>query len=740
MTLPRLDRALLARFLSLALILAGAILPRWIPSIDPLRDVLLVAAVGIAAYADGWVGGFVAAGIALFVLQTLPQEIEHRRELAQWVEWLVVVAVMATARRQFIHYRQGEAKLKSLVASMDDLFFIIDENGVYLEHVATQRPLQVLTEGGIVGRRIDELMPGQQSERLLAGIRQALAKRRSVIVDYAVPIAGRETWYAAHISPLTGSSVICVARDITWRKNTEVALQQSNVDLEQKVRERTRELSLSEERFRLMARATSDALWDLDLVTGKLWRSEGYEMLFGYQTGELSPDRDAWLDLLHPADRGRVRQSYYQALETGEPTWSAEYRFRRADGTYATVADHACIVRGEKLEPLRILGAMMDITHRKQLEEQLEQAKRVTSLGRIAASIAHEFNNVLMGILPNAEVLKRKVGPELHPITENVFRSVRRGKKVTDEILRYTRPADLKLASIEVRSFFDRWREEITPQLGPSVKLVVDIEGDDMHILADSRQVAQVFTNLALNGRDAMQEKGGGTFTLRAEAGKSFGSFHLGVLNTADRFIHFTVMDEGSGIAPERMPHMFEPLFTTKKDGVGLGLASAYQIVTRHEGQIFVESEVGIGTTFHLFLPLALPALEAVPEQNAPRALSIHRVLLVEDEVAVASGISGLLELDGLEVRTVVTGREAVPAIEAFTPDVVVLDIGLPDMSGVDVYHNIDARWPQLPVVFSSGHGDASRLRNYLEKPHVSFLLKPYEYDTIKRVLSEIVA
>ena len=514
------------------------------------------------------------------------------------------------------------------------------------------------------------------------------------------------------------SRIVGTAQDVTEKKFVE------------------QRLGDSEERFRLLARATSDAVWDLDLVTGQVWRGDGYESLFGYAKGELAPTVAAWNDLVHPDDQQRLHDSWSEAVETGALSWSGEYRFRRADGTYANILDNAYIVRDAQKRPSRMLGAMVDITERKQLEEQVEQAKRVTSLGRVAASIAHEVNNVLMGIQPNAEVIQRRAPAELRHVSDNIIQAVRRGKRVTDEILRFTRPADPALQCVQVRDYLDRWTEEIRPSLGTSIDLRIEADAD-VYVLADPLQLGQVLTNLALNARDAVQDRGG-KLTISAELAKSFGAFRFGVVKSPDRFVHLVVRDEGCGMSVDRLTHIFEPLFTTKKGGIGLGLAITYQIVTRHNGHIFVESEVGKGSTFHVFLPTTLPA---VIESEAPsqRTLAIPRLLLVEDEPIVASGIAMLMELEGIKVDIVSTGREAVGAIARLSPDAVVLDIGLPDVDGVTVYLEIQERWPDLPVLFSSGHGDSAKLETYLARPNVGFILKPYAFDAIREALAEIV-
>jgi PAS domain S-box-containing protein len=494
----------------------------------------------------------------------------------------------------------------------------------------------------------------------------------------------------------------------------------------------------SEERFRLLSRATSDAVWDWDLATGIVWRGDGYETLLGYAPGALKSDMSAWDENVHPDDREAAKRSYTEAIGAGQMSWSHEYRFKRADGTYAQILDRAYIVRDGQKKAVRMLGAMFDMTEQKLLEEQLEQAKRVSSLGRVAASIAHEFNNILMGIQPSVEVIQRSSPTGLRAATDNIIRAVQRGKRVTDEILRFTRPADPDLRSVSVREFFDLWRSEIEPQLGTSIELVMETDSSETYIQADTLQLEQVFTNLALNARDAMQEPGG-KLTINGRLSKSFASFPFGVVQTPDRFVHFTIQDEGCGMSSDRLAHIFEPLFTTKRGGVGLGLAISYQIVTRHGGHIFVESVVGSGTTFHIFIPASLAPGNSVelPKENV-FAPALRRILLVEDEPAVASGIAMLFETENVNVDIVTTGREAIPAIERTSPDAVILDIGLPDMDGVDVYLEIERRWPDLPVLFSSGHGDSAKLEEYLARPNVGFLLKPYDFEAMRAALSGI--
>lgn len=960
---------------SIGLLAAAAFLEWSFPSYTWIAKILAVGVVALAAFGGGWIGGV----LALLITPLLFVNSDHL--LGEWIEWVVVVVVMLFGRRRVLRLYRSESKLRALVSSIDEVLFVLDEKGTYIEIVVTKGALRYRPEKQIVGAGVHDVYPPDIADWIVTTIRRALTARESVEVDYSLTVDGSVHWFSASVSPLSESTVIWVARDTTSRKVAElelerrveertaelrrseeryrsvfdqaeeiiytlsfeglftslnpafeqvlgwprepwigkpfmalvpaesqeigrnlldalrrdgsipmsrlvvlgkegqrVALELTAVDQvvggksigflgvarditareesEERLRRSERQLAEaqrsaglgsyehdliagsmvwseemfrilglpptdaplsfstlaglvveddrpkleevqrtllvrgedewemrvrlrdgtekvlwctgtvtsnpaqrvlrvvgalkditerkraeqllreSEERFRLIADATNDVIWDWDIVAGTVWRSSVFEKLYGYPSVESNASLDVLNERIHPEDRQRHEAKLREALESGEMACSLDYRMRRADGTYAHVLDRGYIVRDARKNAVRMVGAMMDLTERKQLEDQLEQAKRVSSLGRVAASIAHEFNNVLMGIQPNVEVIQRSSPKGLRGVTDNILHAVRRGKRITDEILRFTRPTEPELQCLSVADFFERWHDEVLPLLGAEVDLRFEA-GSGLHVLADPLQLAQVFTNLAINARDAMQGHHG-TLTVAAHLSKSFGSFPFGVVKSPDRYVHFSVRDEGCGIPRERLEHIFEPLFTTKAGGIGLGLAIAYQIVTRHEGHIFVESEPGAGSTFHLFIPATSPIVHEAAPRAVQKQLPLRRVLLVEDESAVASGIAMLLETEGIEVAIASTGAESIPLIESFGPDAVVLDIGLPDMDGVGVYLEIERRWPALPVLFSTGHGDSAKLQEYLARPNVGFILKPYEFDAMRAELNRL--
>lgn len=400
--------------------------------------------------------------------------------------------------------------------------------------------------------------------------------------------------------------------------------------------------------------------------------------------------------------------------------------FLRKDGTSLPVRFKFSSIVDEG----EILGAVItfsDVTEQRGLERRLEQADRINGLGRMAATIGHEFNNVLMGIQPFAEVIRRRAGddPKVHQAATQILNSVGRGKSITQDIMRMTKTAEPSLQVIDVSQWMKELGVEIRAVVAATIAVTVDVPPDGgLFASIDPAQMQQVVTNLALNARDAIGAAG----TITLSAGGDRGTVWLGV------------GDDGSGIAAEALPFIFEPLFTTKQSGTGLGLAVAHQMVVRNGGAITVESAIGAGTWFHIELPAAEPPLPIAPSEVLPvsRRGSVRRVVVVEDDLVVAAGLRSILESEDVEVRVVNLGREAMHAVDSFKPDAVVIDVSLPDVSGTIVYEQIAAKWPAMGVVFSTGHAEEVALVPQSSR-HLGFLRKPYSSETLMTKLHDVV-
>jgi PAS domain S-box-containing protein len=375
---------------------------------------------------------------------------------------------------------------------------------------------------------------------------------------------------------------------------------------------------------------------------------------------------------------------------------------------------------------------------RRQLRQQLDQATRLASIGRLAASVAHEFNNVLMAIQPFADLLQRR-GKKIDDATvvdaaQNIAQSIVRGRRITQEMLRYTRPVEPVRAPVDVTTMMRHVLTVMRGAVGDRLWMTLSLPPHPVWILADRTQVEQVFMNLITNARDAVGE--GGDLEISVDEPEPGATFPFGIVPRPEDNIHFTFRDSGAGIPPERLPHIFEPLFTTKRIGMGLGLAVAHQMVSMHGGFVFVESEEGLGTAFHVFLPKTAAPDDATSPGRA--AIRVRRIAIVEDDMQIVEGMLAVLRDEGFAARYVTKGRNACDLIEDFHPDVVLLDYGLPDADGLEVYRDIRARWPTLPVIFSTGHGDRGRIAEATQDPNVAVLMKPYEIEQLFEVLATI--
>ena len=289
-------------------------------------------------------------------------------------------------------------------------------------------------------------------------------------------------------------------------------------------------------------------------------------------------------------------------LRDAIPLTRSSEMFWREDGSSFQIEYTSTPIVQENGSRTGTVVTFQDVEERRLLERQLEQANRLSSLGRFAATIAHEFNNVLMGIHSFNDLIRKEAQSEKTVrATEQIGRSVQRGKGISGDILRYTRPSPPAKQPIDVDDWITTFAEGMKGVIGEGVELELDVSVNGRTVQGDPHQLFQVFNNLVVNARDAMPN--GGKITLRARPPSTRNTFPFGVIQHPESMLHFMVADTGSGMTEGTIQKIFEPLFTTKRTGTGLGLAVCHQIVQQHGGQIFVESEVGKGSTFHIFLP-----------------------------------------------------------------------------------------------------------------------------------------
>jgi PAS domain S-box-containing protein len=365
----------------------------------------------------------------------------------------------------------------------------------------------------------------------------------------------------------------------------QAAIAYENLVLYEEVqREAEKHMRVARER-QVLIESTAQGIFTVDVNQRCTMVNRVAAVLFGRSIDALVGSRID--ELVHDHKSGGAC-GILATLVTRQPLRLADELFCRLDGTSFPVECMASPLVDDGV----LRGAVVtftDVTERRKLERRVEQANHIDSLGRMAATIAHEFNNVLMGIQPFAEVIHRKAGNDaaLQKAAGHIMNSVTRGKTITQDILRISRAAEPQTRSIELIPWLEQLVSEIRVMVGVRVNVELDVPAwEKLYVRCDPSQMQQVLTNLALNARDAM----GGNGTLRIAAER------------AGTMVRMMVIDSGCGIAAETLPYIFEPLFTTKHSGTGLGLAVAQQIVVRNAGTITVESTVGVGTRFHIEL------------------------------------------------------------------------------------------------------------------------------------------
>jgi two-component system cell cycle sensor histidine kinase/response regulator CckA len=381
-----------------------------------------------------------------------------------------------------------------------------------------------------------------------------------------------------------------LAKDATDRKRAEDALLRS------------------ERRYRQVSQASREALWEWDLATGTVEWSTGAETILGYAPGAMSANGTLWPEQIHPEDRERALAGLNAAVAATAPAWSDEYRVRRKDGTYAVVSDRAYIERDVEGRAIRVVGALADVTQRKQAEEHFRQTDRLDAVGRLAGGIAHDLNNMLQSILGWAGFLSRRFDAD-SPGAEEVARireAAGRSAKLTQQLLAFARRDMVRPQRMDLNTAVLGAVTLLRPLLRADIELSVRLAPDLAPVLADRSRMEQVVVNLGLNARDAMPNAG----RLAIETGSTtldefYIEHHGGVAIRPGRYVMLAVSDTGHGMDRATLDRIFEPFYTTKPvgQGTGLGLASVYGSVKQAGGLVWAYSEPGLGTVLKVYLP-----------------------------------------------------------------------------------------------------------------------------------------
>ncbi len=482
-------------------------------------------------------------------------------------------------------------------------------------------------------------------------------------------------------------------------------------------------LRASEERLQRALDASGLSLWDLDADSGSVFLSEGWSLKLGGPPTVTHTTFASLLDLVPEIEQPAVMQGFVAAVRDPNARYRVEHRVRTNDGQWIwNLSEGQVVERDAAGKALRLVGTNRDITERKlaestrrSLEAQLRESQKMEAVGTLAAGIAHDFNNILGAILGNLALAREDAGANnaALPSLTQIHKSAMRARSLVQQILAFGRHQPQDLVNRPLRPLVNETLALMRSTLPAGVGLEVALADAPLHVMADATQIQQVLLNLCTNAWHALQGQGGrivvGLERIDLPTGQRRRSGDL----APGEYAHVWVRDTGCGMDLATRTRIFEPFFTTKPvgQGTGLGLSVVHGIVAAHHGAINVDTAVGQGSTFHLYLPLVDadepgPASEWSDLPAVERPARTQHVLYLDDDEVMALLVERLLMRLGYRVSCFGEPRQAIAAVRAqpLAFDLVVSDFNMPELSGLDVAQELARIRAELPVVIISGY------------------------------------
>ncbi len=511
-------------------------------------------------------------------------------------------------------------------------------------------------------------------------------------------------------------------RDITKRKKAEEAVQGAN----------TRLASLID--------ASPDIIYFKDLKGRYLLGNQTFARTFNLDINMIAGKKDG--DILPRKLVAACRKSDREVMIRRESIQAREVLPSSGGGKviFKTLKFPIFNDRGDLAG---IGGISRDVTEEEKMEEELQKAQKLESLGILAGGIAHDFNNILMALVGNISLAKQKADPqsEIFRVLEEAEVAYNQARNLTRQLLTFSRGGQPVTRTFSL----ERLLEETTrfALSGSRSRYRLTVPDDLWMVEADEGQFDQIINNLVINADQAMPE--GGTIIIRAENYLLAGE--AGLPLPEGRYVRITIADKGLGIPKKYLSRVFDPYFTTKEKGSGLGLATAYSIIKKHQGLITVRSRVGRGTTFTIYLPAAARQVfdkAGVEEEKA--ASGRGRILIMDDEIMVREVVAGMLSHLGYQVETAAEGKTALALYQKARQDgrpfeLVILDLTIPGgMGGAKVINRLLRINPEVKAVASSGYPTDPIISDFRRFGFSGILLKPYRIEELSRTLRKFLS
>jgi two-component system cell cycle sensor histidine kinase/response regulator CckA len=502
-------------------------------------------------------------------------------------------------------------------------------------------------------------------------------------------------------------------------------------------------LRRSESRYRSLVQSAVYSIYRSSLEGKFLDVNPALVSMLGYNSAEevlaLDPKSEVFVD-------SGEQTRFMHDFQSGNRLDNIEVRWKRRDGKVITARLSGSVVNS--LDGTRVLEVIAeDVTEQRVLENQFRQAQKMEAVGRLAGGVAHDFNNLLMVISGYTEVLLERTESRnpLYPKIQAIHQATERATSVTQQLLAFSRKQMLELKVVEVNAIVADMERLLRPLIGEDVEFQTRLARDLGRTRADSGQIEQVLMNLVVNSRDAMPNGGRIAIeTANVTLSKDELRREYSYIQPGD-YVMLSVNDNGHGMDKETQARIFEPFFTTKEKGkgTGLGLSTVYGIIKQSGGYVLVQSEVGQGTTFRIYLPRVEEVAQPASPVPVPLALNggSETVLLVEDEESVRELVRETLEAKGYRVLEAGNGEAALRlATQQSNPvEILITDVVMPGMSGRELSARLCASHPHTKVLYLSGYTEDAIVHEGVLQPGTAFLQKPFTLQALARKVREVL-
>lgn len=690
-----------------------------------------------------------------------------RHEAGQPVYVLGHAADITELKRAEQHLRAAEQRFRTLVQCSSEVVTITRADGnIQYVSPAVQTGLGYLPEQ-VVGRNIFDYVHPQDLPVGRARFGEVLQKP-GYAVALEVRLRNAEGSYIPFdvtannlLQSPSVAGIVIAARDVSRRKLVESEVEKHKQELERRDQQRSMELSAANQRLLAEIKErenTEKALRESQSVLQAALESTADGILVVDRHGKIISFNRRFSDMWGLPQDVLNRQNDEEALSfvIGQLKFPEEFLSKvkllyhsPEESSYDVVEFKDGRVFERYSQPQKIAGktvgrvwSFRDATERKRLEEHLRQAQKMEAVGRLAGGVAHDFNNLLMVIMGHCKELKSSQGEftsAARHSTEQILAAADRAASLTRQLLAFSRRQVLAPRVLDVNFTLTELSMMLRRLIGEDIELLITKSESPVYVAADPAQLDQVIVNLVVNARDAMPK--GGRLQINAQSlelreGRRKGSASV----PAGNYVLITVADSGSGMSEETLSRIFEPFFTTKEmgQGTGLGLATAYGIVRQSHGYILVESEIGRGTTFEIYLPRLEAPVLASAAQNVPATSyrGSETILLVEDEEGIRTLTKTFLQQQGYTVLDAGNGQDALDLLKHYSQpiDLLLTDVVMPGIRGTELAERLHEHRAGTQVLYISGYPEEE-----ITDPAAAFLQKPFPMEELGAKIRQIL-